>query len=130
MKKIVIFLIVSIGISLINIIKKDKIKFKIELLTANKNYKKLIKQIKFFNVKNVIITDKKSFLITKEILKNKNINIYNDFNSLSKILKNKNIDYTMSAISGFDGLEHTCIISKFTKIIAIANKESIKKKKL
>ncbi len=86
MKKIVILGSTgSIGISLINIIKKDKRKFKIELLTANKNYKKLIKQIKFFNVKNVIITDKKSFIITKEILKNKNINIYNDFNSLSKI---------------------------------------------
>ena len=126
MKKIVILGSTgSIGISLINIIKKDKRKFKIELLTANKNYKKLIKQLKFFNVKNVIITDKKSFLITKEILKNKNINIYNDFNSLSKILKNKNIDYTMSAISGFDGLEPTLNIIKFTKIIAIANKESI-----
>ena len=126
MKKIVILGSTgSIGISLINIIKKDKRKFKIELLTANKNYKKLIKQIKFFNVKNVIITDKKSFIITKEILKNKNINIYNDFNSLSKILKNRNIDYTMSAISGFDGLEPTLNIIKFTKIIAIANKESI-----
>ena len=126
MKKIVILGSTgSIGISLINIIRKDKRKFKIELLTANKNYKKLIKQIKFFNVKNVIITDKKSFLITKEILKNKNINIYNDFNSLSKILKNRNIDYTMSAISGFDGLEPTLNIIKFTKIIAIANKESI-----
>jgi 1-deoxy-D-xylulose-5-phosphate reductoisomerase len=126
MKKIVILGSTgSIGISLINIIKKNKRKFKIELLTANKNYKKLIKQLKFFNVKNVIITDKKSFIITKEILKNKNINIYNDFNSLSKILKNKNIDYTMSAISGFDGLEPTLNIIKFTKIIAIANKESI-----
>ena len=126
MKKIVILGSTgSIGISLINIIKKDKRKFKIELLTTNKNYKKLIKQLKFFNVKNVIITDKKSFIITKEILKNKNINIYNDFNSLSKILKNKNIDYTMSAISGFDGLEPTLNIIKFTKIIAIANKESI-----
>ena len=37
----------SIGSSLINIIKKDQSEFKIELLTVNKNYKKLIKQIKF-----------------------------------------------------------------------------------
>ena len=41
----------SIGNSLINIIKKDKSKFKIELLTINKNYKKLIKQIETFNIK-------------------------------------------------------------------------------
>ena len=38
---------------------------KIELLTANKNYKKLIKQAKFFNVKNIILTDYNSFLIAK-----------------------------------------------------------------
>ena len=42
----------SIGSSLLRIIKKDKKNFKIELLTANSDYKKLIKQAKFFNVKN------------------------------------------------------------------------------
>ena len=55
MKKIIIFGSTgSIGSSLLNIIKKDKKKFHIKLLTANKNYKKLIKQAKFFNVKNLI----------------------------------------------------------------------------
>ena len=45
MKKIVIFGSTgSIGSSLLKIIKNDKSNFKIELLTANKNYKKLIKQ--------------------------------------------------------------------------------------
>ena len=61
----------SIGSTLINIIKKEKTKFKIELLTVNKNYKKLIKQIKIFDVKNVIITNEKSYLITKKLLKKK-----------------------------------------------------------
>ena len=126
MKKIAIFGSTgSIGKSLIHIIKKDKNIFKIELLTANKNYKELIKQTKFFNIKNIIITDQKSFEITKKILKNRNINIYNNFNSLTKIFKNKEIDYTMSAISGFEGLRPTIDIIKFTKVIAIANKESI-----
>ena len=36
----------SIGKSLLNIIKKDKKNFKIELLTANTNYKDLIKSSK------------------------------------------------------------------------------------
>ena len=115
----------SIGSSLINIIKKDKKNFRIELITAKKNYKKIIQLTEIFNVKNIIITDKKYFLITKKILNNKNINVYNDFNSLTKIFKNKKIDYTMSAISGFEGLMPTLAIIKFTKVIAIANKESI-----
>ena len=126
MKKIAIFGSTgSIGTSLLNIIKKDKKNFKIELLTANKNYKKLIKQTKLFNVKNIIITDVKTFLIIKKILKNKNINVYNNFDSLKKIFNNKKIDYAMSAISGFEGLRPTLDIIEFTKTIAIANKESI-----
>jgi len=76
-------------------------------------------------VKNVIITNKDSYLSIKRHLKNKNINIYNNFDSLKKIFKNKKIDYTMSAISGFAGLKPTLNVIKFTKTIAIANKESI-----
>jgi 1-deoxy-D-xylulose-5-phosphate reductoisomerase len=115
----------SIGSTLIDIVKKDSKKFKIVLLTANKNYRKLLKQIKFFNVKNIIVTDLKTFHKVKSILNNKDINIYNDFNSLKKIFKNKKIDYVMSAISGLDGLKPTLDIIKFTKIIAIANKEAL-----
>ena len=115
----------SIGSALIDIVKKDSEKFKIELLTANKNYKKLLKQIKFFNVKNVIVTDLRTFHKIKKILKDRDINIYNDFDSLKKIFRNKKIDYVMSAISGLDGLKPTLDIIKFTKIIAIANKEAI-----
>ena len=44
----------SIGKTLIEIIKKDKKNFEITLLTGNKNYKELIKQAKYFKVKNLI----------------------------------------------------------------------------
>ena len=82
MKKIVIFGSTgSIGTSLLNIIKKDKKNFKIQLISANKNYKKLIKQAKFFNVKNLIITDQNSFLKAKKVINNKNINVYNNFST-------------------------------------------------
>ena len=115
----------SIGKTLINIIKKNKKNFKIELLTANKNYKTLITQAKLFKVKNIILIDKKAFIKAKFILKKTNINIFDNFNSLDKIFKNKKIDYTMSSIAGLDGLDPTLKIIKFTKKIAIANKESI-----
>ena len=115
----------SIGGSLIDIIKSDKKNFSIELLTTNKNYKKILQQAKKFNVKNIIIIDKNSFLKAKKITIKDNINIYNNFNSLKTIFKNKKLDYTMSAISGFFGLKPTIEVIKFTKMIAIANKESI-----
>ena len=114
----------SIGKSLLEIIKKDKNKFKIELLTANTNYKDLIKQAKKFNVKNIIITDPNSFKKTKIFCKNKKINIFQNFENLKKILPKK-IDYVMSAISGIGGLLPTYKIINRTKLIAIANKEAI-----
>ena len=112
----------SVGKQTIDIIRKNKQKFKILLLTANKNHNLLSKQIKEFNVKNVIVSDHKSYLILKK--KFKNIKIINDFDKIDKIVPSK-FDYTMSSISGFNGLKPTIKIIKKTKTIAIANKESI-----
>ena len=112
----------SIGKSLIDIIKKDKKNFEVILLTANRNYKELYKQSKLLNVKNLIITNSKGYNFLKN--KNKKLRIFNNYQSLNKIFKKK-VDYTMSAITGLDGLEPTLNIIPRTKIIAIANKESI-----
>ena len=114
----------SIGKNLINILKNDKKSFEIILLTADRNYKELIKQARFFNVKNLVITNKDSYVELKKKNYNNKINIYNNFNSIDKIFKNK-IDYTMSAISGLEGLSPLLKIIKYTNVIAIANKEAI-----
>ena len=114
----------SIGKTLLNIVKKNTKDFEIILLTANKNYKKLLQQTKDFNVRNVIITNKESYEKFKISNKNKKIKIYSDYSKFNKIFKNK-IDYAMSSIVGLNGLVPTLKIIKFTKTIAIANKESL-----
>ena len=115
----------SIGKSFLNILKKDANNFDILLLSVNKNIKELLKQLKVFNVRNIVVSDKKSFLRIKKILINKKINIYNDYNLIHKIFIKSKADYTLNAISGLDGLSPTLKTIKFTKNIAIANKESI-----
>ena len=114
----------SIGKTLINIIKQDKKKFEIVLLTAEVNFKELLKQAKFFKVKNLIITNQKSFNQIKKEKYSKKMKIFNNFDHLSKIFKKK-IDYTMSSISGIQGLKPTIEMIKYTNKIAIANKEAI-----
>ena len=54
----------------------------------------------------------------------KNIKIFNSFNEFKQIFKTK-VDYTMSSITGIEGLKPTLDIIKYSKRIAIANKESI-----
>ena len=114
----------SIGKKLLSIIDKDKKNYQIVLLVANKNYKMLLNQAKKFKVKNLIIKDQNKFKILKRLNKNKNLKIYNSFENFGKIFKKK-IEYTMSAISGLQGLVPTLNIIKYTKTLAIANKESI-----
>ena len=114
----------SIGKTLYKILNREKKNFKIKLLTANKNHNLLLRQAKKLKVNNLIITNKKSYEILKKKTKFLNINVFNDFNKLDKIFKKK-IDYTMSAITGIEGLYPTLEMIKFTKKIAISNKESI-----
>ncbi len=114
----------SIGKTLIEIIKKDKKNFEIVLLSAKRNYKELLKQAKFFKVKNIIINNKASYLDIKKNKYSKKVNVFNDFQNFNKIFK-KRIDYVMSSISGIEGFKPTIEIIKYTKKIAIANKEAI-----
>tara|TARA_Y100000816_G_scaffold197326_1_gene144426 strand:- start:3459 stop:4622 length:1164 start_codon:yes stop_codon:yes gene_type:complete len=114
----------SIGRCLIDIIKRDKKNFEIVLLSADENYKELLKQAKFFKVKNLIITNQKSFNKIRKDKYAKKIKIFDNFDDLKKIIKKK-IDYTMISISGIQGLKPTIEIIKYTSKIAIANKEAI-----
>lgn len=56
----------SIGKNLLEIIKKNRTQFDIVLLTTNQNYLDLLKQVKTFRVKNIIVKDEKSFQIIKK----------------------------------------------------------------
>ena len=114
----------SIGSILVDIIKKDRLNFDVKLLSCSSNFKLLFKQASALNVKNLIITDKKTFLKVIKIHKYRKFKIYNNFEVFSHIFKKK-IDYCMSAISGIYGLVPTCSVIQYCNNLAIANKEAI-----
>ena len=114
----------SIGKSTLNVIKKNKEQFRIKLLTTNNNIKKIIEQAIEFNVKKIVIFDKKDFYKFKNQIKKRKIKAYFSINQALKNHKKKTF-LTINAITGLDGLEPSLNIIKHTKNIAIANKESI-----
>ena len=114
----------SIGLTTLDILNKNKKIFKVELLSTNKNIKRIKKQIKIFKVKNIIIHDEKIFFKNRLFFKKSNINVYQNIADFRKKYKKK-LDYSMCAITGLNGLESTLEIIQSTKRIAIANKESI-----
>jgi len=114
----------SIGRTTINIILKNKNNFDVILLTANKNYVKLLSQAKKLKCRNIVVFDKENFLKAKIINNNKKVKIFNSIKEFLNNYKGKAY-YTMCAITGISGLEPIIQIIKITKNLAIANKESI-----
>ena len=112
----------SVGLTTLKIIDQKKLFFSINLLSANKNFKIICKQIYKYKPKIFVVTDEKIFKKVYFKFKKKNIRIYNNFKNIKLIKKN---DITISAIPGIAGLEPTLQIIKFSKKILIANKESI-----
>ena len=114
----------SIGDTTLKVIKKNKSKFKIKLLTTNNNVKKIIKQAIEFKVNEIVIFNKKEFFKYKKQFKKKKIKVF--FSIKEALKKNKKKAFlTINAISGIEGLEPSLEIIKHTNNIAIANKESI-----
>ena len=114
----------SIGKSTLDVIKKDKKNFDVILLTANKNYKKLIEQAKDVKAKNVLIKNVLFYEKVKKALRNSSTKVYSGNISIKEIIKGK-LDLTMSAIVGLAGLQPTAEAIKVSKTVALANKETI-----
>ena len=115
----------SIGEQLLDILKKKKNIFKIELLSTNQNLNKIVSQAKTFNVKNIIINNPSVYKQAKKKFKKLDINFYNSFSVLGKLFKKNELYYSMNSIVGIDGLSPIKDLIKISKNVAIANKESI-----
>ena len=112
----------SVGLNTLKIIDAKKKDFKIILLSANKNYKLICKQIKKYKPKYYIINNYFIFKLVEKKFKNKKIKILNNFKFN---FRRKKIDFVISAIPGIAGLHPTLLMIKSCKTILIANKEAI-----
>ena len=114
----------QIGSKSLSIIKKFFPFLKINLLVANKNYIKLIKQANIFKPKFVCINDRSKISYLKKNIKNKNTEII-DSNDISKFKKLLKSDISILAISGYKSLKFLPSIFNSSKILGIVNKECI-----
>ena len=112
----------SIGVSSLDILKINLKKFKIILLSANKNYPLIKKQIKKYKPKYFIINNKDVFNRIVKTNKYNKTKIYNKFSDIPLKIK---FDITISSIVGIAGLEPTISFVKRSKKLLLANKESI-----
>ncbi len=115
----------SIGTKTFNIFKKDNNNFDVLLLSTYSNIDKIVKQAKELKVKNIIINNTEKYKEAKIRYAKQDFKIFNNFSDIKKIIGKKKIYYSMISVSGLDGLEPTLILSKYSKNLAIVNKESL-----
>ncbi len=115
----------SIGTQTLEVINNNKNIFKVELLTANSNFKLLAKQANKFNPKVVIINDVTWVDELSKLIKNPKIEILNGTESLNNFSKYCEIDLVVTAVVGKSGLLPTVNAINNNVDIALANKETL-----
>ena len=115
----------SIGTQTLEVISNHDDKFKVELLSANKNYKLLIQQAKKYKPKAIIFGDKTYKKILRENLKSENIDIYFGEDALNNFNQFCNVDLVVTALVGKSGLIPTINAIENNIDIALANKETL-----
>ena len=112
-----------IGSKSLFLINKYYPNLKINLLIANKNYKKLINQCKLYNPKYIYLNDKKNIKLLKNKI-NKKIKILSH-DDIHKYLCSSKSDYTIFSISGYQSLGYFDSVIKNTLNLGLVNKECI-----
>ncbi len=114
----------SIGVQTLSLIKKEKSKIKLVFISCYKNIRLLKKQVQVYKPKYILINNKLAY---QKFLKNNKKLKSCVFNSLDELVKkiNGRVDFCVSSIAGNDGFVSTLSISKVSKNLLIANKESI-----
>ena len=112
-----------IGSKTLDILKKKFPKIKINLLCANNNVNKLIKQAKLYSPDFIYINNTNKYLELKKKIP-KNIKILNT-NELKSYLKTSKVEYSILSVSGYSSLTYLESILKNSKSVGIVSKEAI-----
>lgn len=115
----------SIGTQALEVIRANKDRFVVEVLTAENNAELLIKQAIEFKPNVVVIGNESLYDRVKNALDPLHIKVYCGAKSLVSVVEMESIDVVLTALVGYAGLLPTIHAIKAGKHIALANKETL-----
>ena len=115
----------SIGTQALDVVRRHRDLFSIELLTANNNTDLLIQQAKEFEPSAVVICNPDRYSEVADALQPLYIKVFAGMESVCDLVAADNIDMVLTAMVGFSGLESTVAAIRAGKAIALANKETL-----
>lgn len=115
----------SIGTQALNVIRRHRDRFAVEVLCAGSNADLLVQQALEFNPNAVAIADKTKYHVVKEALEPKGIKVFSGASSMVDLMEMDTIDMVLASIVGFAGLRPTLRALERGKAVALANKETL-----
>jgi 1-deoxy-D-xylulose-5-phosphate reductoisomerase len=115
----------SIGTQALDVIRFNKERFVIEVLTAENNATLLIQQAVEFKPNVVVIGNELLYDTVKSALDPLHIKVYCGTKALTSVVEMEDIDIVLTALVGYAGLLPTIHAIKAGKHIALANKETL-----
>lgn len=115
----------SIGTQALDVIRDNREKFQVEVLTAYSNAKLLAEQAIEFEVNAVVIVEEKEYKWLKNELFDQGVKVYCGKDALAEVVEMDTIDLVLTALVGFAGLKPTLSAIEAGKHIALANKETL-----
>ncbi len=115
----------SIGTQVLDVIRSNKEKVIVEVLTANNNADLLIRQALEFQPNAVVIGNEAQYEKVNDALSGKGIKVYAGSEAIASIVEMDTIDMVLTAMVGFSGLKPTIRAIDTGKEIALSNKETL-----
>lgn len=115
----------SIGTQALNVIRRHRDLFCVEVLCAGSNADLLIEQAMEFDPNAVAIADERQYEKVQKALSGTDIKVFAGNGSIIDLMEMESIDLVLAAIVGFAGLRPTLRAIEHHKTIALANKETM-----
>jgi 1-deoxy-D-xylulose-5-phosphate reductoisomerase len=115
----------SIGTQALDVIRKHRDLFDVEVLTAGQNAGLLIDQALQFVPSYVVIADESQYEEVRDALSLLPVKVLAGMQALSDVVTLSSVDIVLTAMVGFAGLAPTVEALKKGKNIALANKETL-----
>jgi len=115
----------SIGTQALNVIRRHRDRFAVEVLCAGSNADLLVQQALEFDPNAVAIADEGKYAQVSEALQPRGIKVYAGEGAIADLMEMETIDLVLAAIVGFAGLRPTLRAIEHGKPIALANKETM-----
>lgn len=115
----------SIGTQALNVIRRHRQRYAVELLCAGSNADLLIAQALEFEPNAVVIANEALYGKVQEALASHPIKVFAGASSMVDLMEMSSIDLVLASIVGFAGLRPTLRAIECGKPIALANKETM-----